>query len=143
MIDAIQLFLDETPLELAGDIAQIGVVLIGGGALLRDIDEAISERTNLPVVVPDSPELASVLGALEIYIFLEPLEQMQVLGNLVPPQAGSYAQISPHRYPAAAPLLLSELHRFERYHRPIPMEFRPGKAVLRQSTAVGYFPVQQ
>ena len=66
MIEAIQSFLDDTPLELASDIAQIGVVLIGGGALLADIDEAISEKTNLPVVIPDSPELASVLGALEI-----------------------------------------------------------------------------
>jgi rod shape-determining protein MreB and related proteins len=66
LIEAIQSFLDDTPLELASDIAQIGVVLIGGGALLRDIDEAISEKTNLPVVIPDSPELASVLGALDM-----------------------------------------------------------------------------
>jgi rod shape-determining protein MreB and related proteins len=66
LIDAISSFLDGTSLELANDIAQIGVVLIGGGALLKDIDEAISEKTNLPVVIPDDPEIASVLGALEM-----------------------------------------------------------------------------
>ena len=66
LIDSISSFLDGTSLELANDIAQIGVVLIGGGALLNDIDEAISEKTNLPVVIPDDPELASVLGALDM-----------------------------------------------------------------------------
>jgi rod shape-determining protein MreB len=45
--------LEQTPPELAGDISERGMVLTGGGALLRDLDRLLAEETGLPVVVAD------------------------------------------------------------------------------------------
>lgn len=64
LAENIQDFLDEVPLELAGDIADAGIVLIGGGALLEDIDDAIRNFTNLPVIIPEEPRSLAVIGAL-------------------------------------------------------------------------------
>ena len=47
--------LEQTPTELAADIAETGVVLTGGGALLRDIDVLLAEDTGLPVVIAEDP----------------------------------------------------------------------------------------
>ena len=47
--------LEQTPTELAADIAETGIVLTGGGALLRDIDVLLSEDTGLPVIVAEDP----------------------------------------------------------------------------------------
>jgi rod shape-determining protein MreB len=47
--------LEETPPELAADIAENGMVLTGGGALMRDLDRLLTEETGLPVVVAESP----------------------------------------------------------------------------------------
>ena len=53
--------LEETPPELAADIMERGMVLTGGGALLRHIDRFISRRTNVPARVADDP--LSCVGA--------------------------------------------------------------------------------
>jgi rod shape-determining protein MreB len=55
IIDAIKTTLDRTPPELSADIMDRGIVLTGGGALLRDIDKLLMEETGLPVVVADDP----------------------------------------------------------------------------------------
>ncbi len=47
--------LERTPPELGSDVAERGIVLTGGGALLRDLDKLISEETGLPVVIADDP----------------------------------------------------------------------------------------
>ena len=47
--------LEQTPPELSADIAESGIVLTGGGALLRDLDVLLSEETGLPVLVADDP----------------------------------------------------------------------------------------
>ena len=47
--------LEQTPPELGADVAERGIVLTGGGALLRDIDRLLMEETGLPVVVSDDP----------------------------------------------------------------------------------------
>jgi rod shape-determining protein MreB len=47
--------LEQTPPELGADVAERGIVVTGGGALLRDIDRLLEEETGLPVVVADDP----------------------------------------------------------------------------------------
>ena len=54
--------LEQTPPELGADIAERGIVLTGGGALLRDIDRLLMEETGLPVVVADDPLTCVVRG---------------------------------------------------------------------------------
>lgn len=55
IIAAIREVLEKSPPELASDIASIGIMLTGGGALLRDLDRLIMEETGLPVSVADDP----------------------------------------------------------------------------------------
>jgi rod shape-determining protein MreB len=52
---AVKLALEQTPPELCADVAERGIVLTGGGALLRDLDKLISEETGLHVQVADDP----------------------------------------------------------------------------------------
>jgi rod shape-determining protein MreB and related proteins len=55
--------LEATPPELAADVASRGIVVAGGGALLRGIDQLLSSATGLPVVIADAPLQCVVLGA--------------------------------------------------------------------------------
>ncbi len=55
IVSAVRLALEQIPPELAGDIAEKGLVLTGGGALLRDLDRLLMEETGLPVTVADDP----------------------------------------------------------------------------------------
>jgi rod shape-determining protein MreB len=54
--------LEQTPPELGADIADKGMVLTGGGALLRDIDRLLMEETGLPVIIAEDPLLCVVRG---------------------------------------------------------------------------------
>jgi rod shape-determining protein MreB len=62
IIDAVRLALEATPPELAADIAQSGLVLTGGGALLRDLDVAIANHTGLAVTIAEDPLSCVALG---------------------------------------------------------------------------------
>ena len=55
IVGAVKGALEQTPPELGADVADRGIVLTGGGALLRDIDKLLMEETGLPVVVADEP----------------------------------------------------------------------------------------
>src|SRR3990167_3617951 len=55
IVGAVRAALEQTPPELASDIAERGMVLTGGGALLRDLDRLLMEETGLPVVIADDP----------------------------------------------------------------------------------------
>ncbi len=55
IVGAVKLALEQTPPELGADVANKGIVLTGGGALLADIDRLIAEETGLPVYVADDP----------------------------------------------------------------------------------------
>jgi rod shape-determining protein MreB len=63
IIDAVKDALENSPPELAGDIVDRGIMLTGGGALLRGIDLLIREETGLPVTIADDPLSAVVRGA--------------------------------------------------------------------------------
>ncbi len=53
--DAVKKALEQTPPELGADVAERGIVLTGGGALLRDLDRLIEEETGLPVIIAEDP----------------------------------------------------------------------------------------
>ncbi|MFT6957867.1 MAG: rod shape-determining protein MreB, partial [Halieaceae bacterium] len=55
IVQAVKSALEQAPPELAADIAESGIVITGGGALLRDLDRLISEETGLPVIVAEDP----------------------------------------------------------------------------------------
>ncbi len=55
ILEAVKTALEQTPPELCADVAETGIVLTGGGALLRGIDRLISEETGLPVFPADDP----------------------------------------------------------------------------------------
>ncbi len=63
IVDAVRHTLDQTPPELAGDIMDRGIVLTGGGALLRGLDERIRHETGMPVHVAADPLSSVALGA--------------------------------------------------------------------------------
>ncbi|MGD8309154.1 MAG: rod shape-determining protein, partial [Chromatiales bacterium] len=55
IVGAVKTALEQTPPELGADVAERGIVLTGGGALLRDLDRLVEEETGLPVVVAEDP----------------------------------------------------------------------------------------
>lgn len=55
IVDAVKNTLEKTPPELAADIMDRGIVLTGGGALLRNLDRVIAEETNMPVLIAENP----------------------------------------------------------------------------------------
>jgi rod shape-determining protein MreB len=55
IVSSVKIALEETPPELGADIAERGLVLTGGGALLRDLDRLLMEETGLPVIVAEEP----------------------------------------------------------------------------------------
>ncbi len=63
VVEAVMSALEKTPPELSADIKDKGVVLTGGGALLRNLDILLREETGLPVMVADDPISAVVLGS--------------------------------------------------------------------------------
>ena len=62
IVSAVKQALERTPPELGSDIAEKGMVLTGGGALLRDLDRLLMEETGLPVVVAEDPLTCVVRG---------------------------------------------------------------------------------
>jgi rod shape-determining protein MreB and related proteins len=78
VIDAVRATLDQTPPELAGDIMDRGIVLTGGGALLRGLDERLRHETGMPVHVADEPLLSVALGAGRCVEEFEALQQVLV-----------------------------------------------------------------
>ncbi len=63
IVGAVKSALEQTPPELGADIAEKGMVLTGGGALLRDLDRLFMEETGLPVIVAEDPLTCVVRGS--------------------------------------------------------------------------------
>jgi hypothetical protein len=62
IVSAVKNALEQTPPELGADIAERGMMLTGGGALLRDLDRLLAEETGLPVLVAEDPLTCVVRG---------------------------------------------------------------------------------
>jgi rod shape-determining protein MreB len=63
IVGSVKSALEQTPPELGADIAEKGMVLTGGGALLRDLDRLFMEETGLPVIVAEDPLTCVVRGS--------------------------------------------------------------------------------
>jgi len=78
IVDAVRTTLDKTPPELAGDIMDRGLVLTGGGALLRGLDERLRHETGMPVHVAEDPLHSVAIGAGRCVEEFEALRQVLV-----------------------------------------------------------------
>ena len=74
IVDVIKIALEKTPPELSSDVMERGIILTGGGALIRGLDKLISEKTGIPVYVTDTPLNAVVRGTGKA---LEDLEKLK------------------------------------------------------------------
>tara|TARA_B100001146_G_scaffold204798_1_gene198265 strand:- start:199 stop:786 length:588 start_codon:yes stop_codon:yes gene_type:complete len=71
IVAAVRAALEQTPPELGADVAERGIVLTGGGALLKNIDKLLAEETGLPVVVADEPLTCVARGGGRILEMLD------------------------------------------------------------------------
>jgi len=78
IVEAVLLALERTPPELAADIVDKGIVLTGGGALLKNIDVLLREETGLPVMVSDDPISCVVLGCGKALDHIELLKEVTI-----------------------------------------------------------------
>ena len=76
IVSAVKTALEQTPPELGADIAEKGMVIAGGGALLRDVDRLLMEETGLPVVIAEDPLTCVVRGSGQA------LEKMERFGSI-------------------------------------------------------------
>ena len=63
IVNMIKSVLERTPPELASDIIDRGMTMIGGGALLRELDQLLTQETGVPVYVADAPMACVAIGA--------------------------------------------------------------------------------
>jgi rod shape-determining protein MreB len=80
LIEVVKNTLEKTPPELAADIVDRGIILCGGGALLKNLDKRLREETSLPIFIADDPLSSVVLGAGKI---LENLPLLEKIGNAI------------------------------------------------------------
>lgn len=78
ILDTIKVTLENTPPELAADIVDSGIILAGGGALLRGLSALIKEETGLPVIVADDPLTAVARGVGKMLDELELLKKVAI-----------------------------------------------------------------
>lgn len=78
ILEGIKVCLEKTPPELAADIMDRGIVMAGGGALLRGLDKLISQETEMPVYVCEEPLLAVARGTGKVLENIESLKQVLV-----------------------------------------------------------------
>jgi rod shape-determining protein MreB len=80
LIEVVKNTLERTPPELSSDIVDRGIILCGGGALLKNLDKRFREETLLPIFVADDPLSSVVLGAGKV---LENLPLLEKIGNAI------------------------------------------------------------
>ena len=78
LADAVKVTLDKTPPELAADIMERGIVITGGGALLRGLDRRLATETGMPIVVASNPLHSVALGSGMCLEEFEALKQVLI-----------------------------------------------------------------
>lgn len=81
IVEAVKVSLERTPPELAADIVDRGIVMTGGGSLLRGLDQLLREETELPINVVEDPLSCVVLGTGKILDNLEQYEKVIMRGK--------------------------------------------------------------
>ncbi len=82
IVDSVMEVVEETPPELTSDILEHGILLTGGGALIKGIDDVIVERTKLPVAIVEDPLTTVVRGCAKLLVNQNLLNQVKVTGGL-------------------------------------------------------------
>ena len=78
IIETVRIALEQTPPELSADVVDKGIVLTGGGALLKNIDVLLREETRLPITITDDPLTTVVIGAGKVLDNLSILREVTV-----------------------------------------------------------------
>ena len=78
IVETVKVALEQTPPELAADIVDKGIVLTGGGALLRNLDKLLREETGLPIIIADDPLSSVVLGCGRILDNIDILKEIAI-----------------------------------------------------------------
>ncbi len=78
IVEAVRVALEVTPPELAADIVDQGIVLTGGGALLKNLDKCLKEETGMPIIVADDPLSSVVLGSGQALDNLDILKEVTI-----------------------------------------------------------------
>lgn len=79
IIDGVKKTLEQTPPELSADVMERGIVLTGGGALLRNLDKVISDETNMPVFIAENPLDCVAIGTGMSLDQIDTLKQQQTI----------------------------------------------------------------
>ncbi len=87
IMEAVRITLERTPPELSADLIERGMVLAGGGGLLRGLDKLLSEQTGLPVHIADDPITAVALGTGIVLSEIKYLKKVTVTTASKPPEA--------------------------------------------------------
>ncbi|MBW2193848.1 MAG: rod shape-determining protein [Deltaproteobacteria bacterium] len=78
IVELVKIALEQTPPELAADIVDRGIVLTGGGALLKNLDKLLREETSLPITITENPLLTVALGSGNALESIEILKQVVI-----------------------------------------------------------------
>ncbi len=78
IVEAVKMTLERTPPELVADIIDRGIVMAGGGSLLRDLDRLLAEETGMPVTLADDPLGSVVLGTGRVLEEIETLKKVLI-----------------------------------------------------------------
>ncbi|UCF01919.1 MAG: rod shape-determining protein [Deltaproteobacteria bacterium] len=78
IIETVRIALEQTPPELAGDIVDKGIVLTGGGALLKNIDKLLFEKTGFPITIAEDPISTVVMGSGKVLDSIDALRQVMI-----------------------------------------------------------------
>lgn len=78
IVETVRIALEQTPPELAADIVDSGIVLTGGGALLKNLDKLLKEKTGLPIIIADDPLTTVALGCGKALDNIEILKEVVI-----------------------------------------------------------------